>query len=182
MTWPGQTVINSVPYTISQSGSYVLNKDLLYTSPTGTAITITSGNVTLDFAGHLLDGLGGGPGTIAAGVQIGSDNDPSTYSNVTIKNGTIVGFSIGITLYGGAGHVIQGMRLERQTVGSGGFAAGYAIFNLASGCLFSNNYITNCNGDIADLGYYTQIIRNRIFNCPTVGIICSSAYIESNLV
>jgi hypothetical protein len=44
----GQIPINSVPYTISQPGSYVLSKDLATATVTETAITINSNNVILD--------------------------------------------------------------------------------------------------------------------------------------
>ena len=69
----GQTPINSVPYTISQSGTYVLNKDLFYTPLSGVAITINSGNVNLDFAGHSLDGIPG-PANERSSPQRSSDN------------------------------------------------------------------------------------------------------------
>ena len=50
----GQTPINSVPYTIHKPGNYFLHKNLTFGVASGTAITINSSNVTLDFNGHVL--------------------------------------------------------------------------------------------------------------------------------
>jgi hypothetical protein len=50
----GQTIINSVPYTITAPGNYVLGSNLIYSSAAGAAIQIFSSNVTLDLGGHYL--------------------------------------------------------------------------------------------------------------------------------
>ena len=51
-----QTQINSVPYTISVPGVYELKNNFQSTAPV--LITITTGNVSLDLAGHTLSGTG----------------------------------------------------------------------------------------------------------------------------
>ncbi len=75
-----RTPINSLPYTISQSGSYYVTGNLDGSSG---GITILSSDVTLDLMGFTLDGGG-------------SINDEGIYisivDNVTIKNGAIRGF------------------------------------------------------------------------------------------
>ena len=99
----GQTAINSVPYTITQPGQYFLNKDLS-TFASGTAIAINSSNVILDFNGHkLINTLG----TIvkAFGVALATNSKP--LENVTIKNGTISGFQLGIFLLSGSNPEIE---------------------------------------------------------------------------
>jgi hypothetical protein len=50
-----QTVIHSLPYTITASGNYVLGANLSY-SPSGFtgAITINQSNVTIDLNGHYI--------------------------------------------------------------------------------------------------------------------------------
>jgi hypothetical protein len=50
----GQTIINSMPYTITAPGNYVLGSNLIYSSASNAAITIISSNVTLDLGGHFL--------------------------------------------------------------------------------------------------------------------------------
>jgi hypothetical protein len=179
----GQTAINSVPYTISQPGYYILAKDLFYPYFYANAITITASNVTLDFAGHVLAGqLGGMPNppfgaetpnqAVAVAITTSGSNPPS---NVTVKNGTITGNSMAINISApGEGYVVDGMRLESQT---------YISVNIeGSGCLISNNYISNCPlYGINDGGDWTQIIHNRVVNCFW-GIGGNRGYLESNFV
>ena len=50
----GQTIIGSLPYTITAPGTYVLDSNLVYSSAAGAAITILSSNVTLDLGGHYI--------------------------------------------------------------------------------------------------------------------------------
>lgn len=87
-----RTPISSVPYTITQSGSYYLTKNL---TSTGTAITIQAGDVTLDLCGFTLTGPNSGP---SRGVEIG----PSL-KNIEIRNGTITQFSYYGAIYSGIG-------------------------------------------------------------------------------
>jgi hypothetical protein len=77
-----RTPITSVPFTISQSGSYYLAKNL---TATGTAITVGADNVTLDLCGFTLTGPGAASGT-NYGIYM------SDKSNVEIRNGTVKDF------------------------------------------------------------------------------------------
>jgi hypothetical protein len=175
----GQTPINSVPYTIHKPGNYFLHKDLTFGVASGTAITINSSNVTLDFNGHLLVSTVTPPTNPGFGVAVGTDK--KAIENVTIKNGTVSRFLVGIDLGGSfassTGHVVEEMRLTNH------FSTGILSADLASGCLVNNNYISNCDKGISDTGKYNQFIRNRTLNCPTAGITCSGfGYLESNFV
>src|ERR1700674_4960467 len=84
----GQTIISSVPYTISAPGNYVLGSNLTYSSAAGAAITILSSNVTLDLAGHYLYF----PGTPTSNVGVYVHNA----GNVIIQNGIIAVFYYGV--------------------------------------------------------------------------------------
>jgi hypothetical protein len=79
-----QTVISSLPYTISTAGVYVLNQSLSYPSGSGTAITIKASNVTLNLNGH---------GIIKTAAQNSSNTaiaiHASNFENITIENGEI---------------------------------------------------------------------------------------------
>ena len=113
------------------------------------------------------------------GVAVGTDKKP--IENVTIKNGTVSRFLVGIDLGGrfasSTGHVVEEMRLTNH------FSTGIELADLASGCLVSNNYISNCDKGIGNSGKFSQFIRNRILDCPTAGITCSNfGYLESNFV
>ncbi len=73
-----RTPVSSLPFTISESGSFFLTRDLLG----GAGITISADNVTLDLMGYSL-----GPGT-GDGILVTGDR-----KSITIKNGTITGWS-----------------------------------------------------------------------------------------
>ena len=70
------------------------------------------GNVTLDFAGHFISGLGAGAATQANGLR------GTNRANITVQNGSIVGFFYGIYFDGSTnntGNVITNMRLPSNT-------------------------------------------------------------------
>ena len=49
-----RTPIGSLPFTISQPGSYYFTKNLEFTAATGHAVTVTSDNVSIDMMGFTL--------------------------------------------------------------------------------------------------------------------------------
>lgn len=172
----GQTPINSVPYVISAPGTYVVMQDLSYGLPTGNAITISSSNVTLDFDSHTL--VCAITPKDAVGVLVSSGE------NVKIQNGTVSGFTIGISLKGNVEDaVVQEMRLTQNK------QIGIDIFVTASGCLCKDNYITTSRNGIICNGPYTQLSRNRVLDCFEHGIaigaglsVGARTYVDSNLV
>jgi hypothetical protein len=84
------TPITKVPFVITKPGLYMVKKDLVSASATGTAITISASNVTLDLGGHVLSG-----GTNNAGYGVRSYPNPT---NITVRNGVIRNFSVGVEL------------------------------------------------------------------------------------
>jgi hypothetical protein len=101
------TPITSLPTTISTQGLYCLTGNLATAQTSGNAITITANNVTLDLNGWKLGGQAAGTGTTAFGIF-------STAANVTIKNGIVRGFIIGIYL-SGRGAVVRDMLIDQNT-------------------------------------------------------------------
>ena len=89
-----QTVINSLPYTITTKGLYVLNNDLDSTQTSGNLITVNASNVTIDLQGHYLSGPSNGSSNGAYGIHA------SERANLTIRNGTISHCNEGIYLEG----------------------------------------------------------------------------------
>lgn len=88
------TTISSLPATISSSGSYCLQDNLSYIQ-TGNAITINASNVELDFNGQTISGPhADGPTSNAGGYAVISG---LSLNNIRIKNGTIKGFTHGIS-------------------------------------------------------------------------------------
>ena len=86
---PGCKVIEAVPVVIDIDGLYCLDHDLVTTIETGVAIDITSNWVTIDMNGWSLVGLGAGSPT---GIRAHNKQQ------VTIRNGKVDGFGIGILM------------------------------------------------------------------------------------
>jgi len=92
---PGCRRINSLPAVIDAPGSYCLNSGLSTALASGSAISINANDVVLDLGGFALEGTAGA-GSQAAGVRaVGR-------SQVTVRNGIVRGFFVGIELVGGA--------------------------------------------------------------------------------
>jgi len=85
---PG-TPISSLPFTITQPGSYYLTRNLSVAS--GNGITIDADGVTLDLMGFTLSGPGSNTGSY------GITSDPvTTRRNNTIRNGVLRGWTTGV--------------------------------------------------------------------------------------
>ncbi len=78
---------DTFPIVIDTPGSYVLTADLHVTTFPVNGIEIAADNVNLDLSGHTLSGSG-------TGVGIFSDDQ----TNVTIRNGVVKAFSVGVNL------------------------------------------------------------------------------------
>jgi hypothetical protein len=178
----GQTIINSVPYTISAPGNYVLGSNLTYSSAAGAAITILSSNVTLDLGGHYLYF----PGTPTSNVGVYVHNA----GNVIIQNGIIAVFYYGVyiehtggtTLNSGdivqdlrvtdvrygvvlstvAGSVVRNNQITSTSNGTSGF--GIDIFSGGSGNLASGNVISGFDVGVFAVGN-NYSLENMLSNC-----------------
>jgi parallel beta-helix repeat protein len=103
------TFIASLPTVISTQGVYCLNKDLTTAITSGNAIDITTNNVTIDCNGYKIGGLAAGVGSLTNGIHGGASN-----VNITVRNCGIRGFSEGILLEGGSGHLVEDNRLDNN--------------------------------------------------------------------
>ena len=77
-----RTPISSLPFTISEPGSYYLTRNLEFTAASGHAITIAASNVTLDLNGFTLSSTAGVTGN---GINVAGGR------NVAVRNGAITG-------------------------------------------------------------------------------------------
>ena len=103
------------------------------------------GNVTLDFNGHYISNLAAGKGTYAYGLY------GNNRANITVQNGTIVGFLYGILFDGtsgssanNTGNVIQNMRLPSNTYT--GIYLGSPTTCRIEGCQINKTGGTTANG------------------------------------
>ncbi len=168
-----QTVIKQVPYTITTPGNYVLSDNFSYNASNGSAIFVDASNVQLNFNGFFISNRAAGAGTSATGVAIGGVN------NVTVANGTLSGFNIGISAneYGNEsgqnyGHVIQNMRLIDET------SIGMYLVNTHGSCIVEQCQIIGVGSSGASSAYgilldnpgaSTEILNTSITGAGTSG-------------
>jgi len=85
------TPIAAAPFTITTSGSYCLTGNIQTPIGTGAAIAVEADNVTINLAGFTLENTAG-VSTLAYGVKSWNRR------GITVRNGTIAGFFLGILL------------------------------------------------------------------------------------
>ena len=120
-----RTPINSLPFIITQSGSYYLTKSFAQNFTVLDAITIRADNVTVDFCGFTIQQTNATPSIV--GVRIGSTSANTPLRNAVIKNGTIAGFAaVGITCLGGRNCLIENLQVTGCAGGITFQAAGTA--------------------------------------------------------
>ena len=114
----GQTLIVSLPYTITADGTYKFAHDLTYSATVGNAITVNASNVTIDLDGYQL--VSTASNSYNFGIYA------NNVSNVSVKNGGIVGFTFGVEMaypQGASnvnfGHLVDGLHLTNNEVGVG---------------------------------------------------------------
>ncbi len=101
-----RTEIDSLPYTITQSGSYYLGQSLSFAGP-GDGITIEADDVDIDLNGFELDG--GSVGGTGITISI------SGYDTVTVHDGQVRDWAWGIDLRWGDRHHVYNVTVEGNT-------------------------------------------------------------------
>lgn len=111
-------MIQVLPTTIDRPGKYCLHQNFNVEIREGAAITIRANNVDLDFNGYTISNNPGNDSAkrlmTASGVEVVDSK------GVTIKNGRLVLFKVGIDLggqsgSGGSSHYIENMELRYMT-------------------------------------------------------------------
>ena len=172
--------ISKLPFTIKKPGAYCLKKNLSTIIPTGSAITINASNVVLDLNGRSLDGSGAGMGTTTVGIMA------EKLQNVTVKNGIVRGFYIGIafldeTPYATSrANVIEEIRADKNTF--------MGIFITGEGNVIRNNIVTGTGGttntesDAATVGIGTQGAGVRVLGNDVTNLASTGAYVGGGIV
>jgi hypothetical protein len=120
-----RTIIDSLPFTISQPGSYYLTSNLEFTAASGDAITVNASNVTIDLNGFTLSSTAVVTGS---GIFIGA-----SVTGVAVTNGAIVGTTT--------------VNPAIPSSSPGGFDFGVNGSALSSSCRFTKLVIKGCRSD-----------------------------------
>jgi hypothetical protein len=165
----GAPIVITAPTVITQSGSYILGNNILAVS--SPAITIANSGVSIDFNGYSITGLGVLYGVFASGQN-----------NISLQNGSIVGFTRGINLASTSGashgHIITHMNITSGlTTGTVGIFIGTAVASRISDCEVSNQAF----------GIYTlgnvNVLQNDVSGSTNTGIRMSPGdFAERNTV
>ena len=192
----GATVIGSVPYTITTAGQSVLQKNLTANGTDG--ITVRAAMVAINLNGFTL-----------TNTQANSNNSGIRIerSNVTVQNGTIVGFNwgvltidssqdiiqnlqlinntIGVTIFrGGRGHLVQDCYIVGKGKTSTDAAEGINIDSDASGVQVKNNHISDLYyaGIHCDSQQGSAIMHNYIASTNYGLLLGNAVYYQGNVV
>jgi hypothetical protein len=115
--------------TISQPGSYVVNRNL---SAAGDCLVVAVDSVTIDLDGFTISGNGTGAGIVESPAL-------ATRRNVTVRNGAVTGFANGVSLPHGESVTVERVNASGNTgigISVGNYAtvrASHASFNGGTG-------------------------------------------------
>jgi parallel beta-helix repeat protein len=132
----GSNYIDAVPIVISTPGTWCLRHNVLTNATNIRAVDIRTGNVTIDCNGFRLSDIQAGATTLSNGIVTNG-----AFSNITVRNCTIIGFSFGIFISGnppGSGHIIENNLISSNR------AAGIRVDGGAS--IVRHNIVTNTGG------------------------------------
>jgi hypothetical protein len=99
-----RTPISSFPFSITEPGSYYLTRGFNGTFLALPAISLSTGHVTIDLNGFALDASNFGAQP-PQGINIGGN------TNVTIRNGTVRGFTNGVLANSGTNITLESLQL-----------------------------------------------------------------------
>lgn len=166
------------PYSISSSGSYRLTGNLTVPTVTNAIQLGGNSNITIDLNGFSITGAG-----TSGGTGIGSF---ASSKNVTIKNGVITNFSVGVFI--GSDSTVENVIANSNLDGilvtdrskvrncTTNFGADGMRCNSSSACTFTGNTIVSNTGDGIVCGNGNCLISgNTIVSNGEWGILCSGS-------
>jgi hypothetical protein len=146
--WAGEsvrTIDHCQELSVGERSSFVVVKDLH--SSGQDCLVLTSSNIYIDLNGFAISGSGTGEGIVAS----------SAIQGVTLRNGTVRGFAVGVSL-GGSGNFVEDVRVENNTdtgmfLGSGSIASHVIVQGnwqdgaiLSTACTFKDSSV-RANGN-----------------------------------
>ena len=154
--------ITNLPAIINAPGVYVLHSDIEINLQSGPALTIAADNVVIDFNGHTISNTQPGATTEAYGVY------SLDRANLTVRNGQIKGFNIGVFLNGGDklsyGNVVEDMSIDRSSssgiylFGAHSIVRRCEVTKIGGSTLATNKF----NAGIAISGAAARIVGNSV--------------------
>lgn len=156
-----RTPISSLPFTISQSGSYYLTGNLQFTAASGSAITITVSNVTLDLNGFTLSST--------AAVTGSAVLCSSTRSRICVKNGQIIGNTT-VTITGSAPN-------QTWTTAAAGFGSGVDLSSTTQ-CQITHVNVSGCRDTGISVGSHSVIESTTASSNGSLGISAASSSVS----
>lgn len=142
----GSTALTTFPAIITTSGTYCLTSSKIVNTPGVVAVTIAASNVTLDFDRWAINGPGWFSDTVSGYGVVVTNNA----QNVTIRNGTLVGFKSGILITTNTGsNRTDGLLVDDMSIRSMG------LYGIQLGM---NSYCDNCTVRDSDI---SNIDANR---------------------
>lgn len=132
----GAVAANAAPISCGQviTSSVVLSSDLHCAGTSG--LFVGASGVTIDLAGHSITGGGTGRGVAIVGPS------PRTYTDVTVKNGTISGFGTGVSIDNAESTRLSQLRLVHDG-GTSPHSAALFMAIRARGVQFDHSVIQN---------------------------------------
>ncbi len=154
--------IAALPAVINSPGVYVLQSDFEINLPSGAALTIAADNVVIDFNGRTISNTQAGAATGAYGVY------SLDRANVTVRNGRIKGFNVGVFLNGSdnlsCGNLVEEMHVDRATscgiylFGAHSMVRRCEVSKIGGASLATNKF----NAGIAVSGVGARILDNDV--------------------
>ncbi len=108
------TEITALPFTIAAQGIYCLKQNLNVNLASGNAITINAGNVTIDFNGWRVNNQ-------AAATNGARGIHAFNRKQITLRNGFVRGFRLGVYIAEGAANASQGHVIEDMKFGDSNY-------------------------------------------------------------
>ena len=152
----------NAPTVINQPGVYCLTRNQSVNMASGAAISIEAGDVELDLAGFRITNEFSRVDTTATGIFTGSN------SGITIRNGTLRGFSTGINMLEGRSNIVEKMRItgsNNTAIRVGGINALVRdnVVEAIGNQVEPGGEVDEACGIKVDLFGHARVVGNRIF-------------------
>lgn len=168
------TYITSLPHTIAAQGHYCFSRNLSTAITAGAAITINTDFVVLDLNNFKLGGGAAGPATETVGI-LGVNRN-----NITVRNGNIRGFLVGIRLTAPDPALSQNNLVENNVL-DGNTNKGIDVRGKSN--VVRNNIVTNTGGSTVTPPLFCSYAIDTCFGAEGgCSFSATSALVQGNYI